>query len=156
MPLPLFAAVAVLLCGFILVFVVLSVARVTLRVPGSAEWWASPLAGLLAGTVGGITNVPGTPLVIYFYALGLDKYEFVRSVALSFVVYKLVQFGAVTYYGLLTWWLAGVSVVLTLVALLGFWLGLIVQDRPAQRMFNRRRLGFLPRAGVWLVVLAAG
>src|SRR2546425_9094310 len=30
--------------GFILAFVVLSVARVTLRVPGSADWSASPLA----------------------------------------------------------------------------------------------------------------
>jgi uncharacterized membrane protein YfcA len=141
--------------GFIVVFVGLSVARVTLRVPEAAEWWASPVAGLLAGLVGGITNVPGTPLVMYFYALGMDKHEFVRSVALSFVVYKLVQLGAVTYYGLLTWRLTAMSVTLTLVALVGFWLGLAVQDRLEQRTFNRVVLGFLAGLGAWLVIRAS-
>lgn len=141
--------------GFILIFVVLSVARVTLRVPPGAECWTSPLAGLLTGIVGGITNVPGTPLVIYFYALGMDKYEFVRSVALSFIVYKVVQLGAVAYYGLITWGLAAVSGGLTLVALVGFGLGLAVQDRLEQRIFNRVVVVFLAGLGLWLVIRAS-
>jgi uncharacterized membrane protein YfcA len=47
--------------------------------------------------------------------------------------------------------LIGPSLVLTLVALAGFALGLKVQDRLEQRMFNRAVLGFLTALGVWLV-----
>lgn len=146
--------VMLVLGGFILVFVVLNVMRVALRVPAGWEPWLSPPMGLLAGIIGGVTNVPGTPLVIYFYALGMDKAEFVRSVAFSFIVYKLVQLGAVSYYGLLTWPLAGVSMALTLVALAAFALGLAVQDLLEQATFNRAVLIFLAGLGLWLTVRA--
>src|SRR5262249_55498834 len=81
--------------AFILSFVALAVTGVTLRVPRRWEPWTSPFAGLVAGIVGGITNVPGTPLVMYFHALGLAKQDFVSSVSFTFVVYKLIQLGAV-------------------------------------------------------------
>src|SRR5204862_8153095 len=110
--------------------------------------------GFVAGVIGGVTNVPGTPLVIYFYALGLAKPDFVRAVAVTFVLYKVVQLGAVTWYGLLTWSLLGLSVLLTLVALIGFRLGLAIQDRLEQRTFNRVVLIFLGCLGVWLIVRA--
>src|SRR6266536_1464639 len=66
--------------------------------------------------LGGITNVPGTPLVIYFHALGLAKRDFLSSVSFTFVVYKIIQLGAVVYYGLLSPTLLGHSLILTGVA----------------------------------------
>src|SRR5262249_42893760 len=111
----------------------------------------SPAAGFIAGVVGGITNVPGTPLVMYFQALGLDKGEFVAAVSFTFVVYKVIQLGAVAWYGLLTPAQLDLSAVLTLVALVGFAVGLRVQDRLEQRVFDRAVLGFLLVLGVWLV-----
>jgi uncharacterized membrane protein YfcA len=137
--------------AFIVAFVVLSATGATPRVPRRWEPWLSPAAGLLAGIVGGITNVPGTPLVMYFHALGLAKHDFVSSVAFTFIVYKVVQLGAVTYYGLLSSALVGTSLVLTAVALGGFTLGLLVQDRLEQRAFNRAVLVFLGLLGLWLV-----
>ena len=137
--------------AFILAFVALAVTGVTPRVAPRWEPVLSPVAGFVAGIVGGITNVPGTPLVMYFHALRLDKHEFVSSVAFTFVVYKIVQLGAVAYYGLLSTARIGISVGLTLVALLGFWLGLAVQDRLEQRTFNRAVLVFLGLLGLWLV-----
>jgi uncharacterized protein len=101
--------------------------------------------------VGGITNVPGTPLVIYFQALDLPKREFVSSTAFTFVVYKLIQLGAVVYYGMLPLSLVPTSLILTLVALAGFAIGLKVQDRLEQRTFNRAVLVFLALLGLWLV-----
>ena len=146
------ARTATLILGaFILSFVALAVTGVTLRVPRSWELWTSPLAGLVAGIVGGITNVPGTPLVMYFHALGLAKQDFVSSVSFTFVVYKLIQLGAVAYYGLLTPSLLVPSFLLTLVAVVGFAFGLMVQDRLEQRRFNRLVLGFLAILGTWLV-----
>jgi uncharacterized membrane protein YfcA len=137
--------------AFIVTFVVLSATGVTPRVPRRWEPSLSPVAGLVAGIVGGITNVPGTPLVLYFHALGLDKHEFVSSVAFTFIVYKVVQLAAVSYYGLLSFSLVGTSLLLTLLALGGFALGLVVQDRLEPRAFNRAVLVFLGLLGLWLV-----
>jgi uncharacterized protein len=144
---------ALLLLGaVIMLFVTLNATGITPRVPTRWETWSSPLVGLAVGIIGGITNVPGTPLVMYFQALGLPKPDFVAAVAFTFVVYKLVQLGAVTYYGLLTWPLLGLSVALTVAALGGFALGLRVQDSLDQRTFNRVVLGFLAILGMWLVI----
>jgi len=140
-----------LLGGFVVAFVLLNLTGTTPRVPAGWEPWLSPVTGLLVGVVGGITNVPGTPLVMYFQALGMAKGEFVSSVAFTFVVYKLVQLAAVVYYGLLPWSLVSVSGLLTAVALAGFAVGLMVQDRLDPRAFNRAVLGFLGALGVWLV-----
>lgn len=144
--------VMLILGGFILAFVALSVTRLSPRLPPGWEPWASPVAGFVAGVVGGITNVPGTPLVLYFYALELPKREFVSAVAFCFVVYKLVQLGAVTWYGLMSGPLLGWSLLLTVVALAAFALGLRVQDRMEPRTFNRVVLVFLGALGAWLVL----
>lgn len=96
--------------------------------------------------------MPGTTLTLYFLALGMEKHEFVRSVALSFLVYKVVQLVAVAHFGLLGWRLFGASVALTAVGLVAFALGLRVQDRLDQKAFNRAVLVFLAALGVWLVV----
>lgn len=144
--------VALLVLGiFTLGFVVLNATPFTLRLPRERERALGPVAGLVSGIVGGLTNTPGTALVIFFYALGLPKEEFVRSIALSFVVLKVVQLGAVAHFGLMSWGLFGVSLGLTGVALLGFSAGLRVQDRLDQRSFNRAVLVFLAAIGVWLV-----
>jgi uncharacterized protein len=105
--------------------------------------------------VGGLTNVQGTPLIIYFYALGMEKREFIRSVALSFIVYKSVQLGALAWYGAFTARTVLPTFGLTAAALAGFSVGLAIQDRLEQRTFNRAVLGFLAVLGLWLVVRAA-
>jgi uncharacterized membrane protein YfcA len=145
-------AMTLILGAFLIVFAALNVSRVSLRVPAGWERWCSPAVGLLAGVLGGVTNVPSPPLVIYFYALGLPKHDFVRAVALSFMVLKLVQLGAVAHFGLLGWHLLGLSLALTAVALAGFRLGLKVQDRLDQQGFNRVVLAFLVVLGAWLIV----
>ena len=147
------AWVASLVLGaFTLAFVALNATPITPRVSPAWERPLAPVAGLVAGLVGGLTNTPGTTLVIFFYALGLPKHEFVRAVSLSFVVLKLVQLAAVAHYGLLSWALLEVSVGLTAVALTAFWLGLKVQDRLDQKSFNRAVLVFLALLGLWLVI----
>jgi uncharacterized membrane protein YfcA len=77
-------------------------------------------------------------------------------VAFTFFFYKLVQLGAVTWYGLLPWSLLWGSMALTAVALAGFALGLRVQDRLDQRSFNGAVLAFLAVLGAWLLLRGAG
>jgi uncharacterized protein len=143
--------VTIVLGAFVVLFVVLNATRFSPRVPQRWERWVSPPVGFVVGVVGGITNVPGTPLVIYFYALGMDKHEFVRSAAVTFLSYKLVQWAALIYYGAFTWSLFGAGLGLTIVALAGFQVGLAVQDRLDQQTFNRAVLVFLAALGAWLI-----
>ncbi len=144
---------ALLILGvFVLAFVALNFSRVTLRVNPRWERVLSPPVGLFAGILGGVTNVPGTPLALYFYALGMSKAEFVRSIAFSFLVYKTTQLLAVISVGLMTVSLFALSVLAAALGLGAFWLGLHVQDWVAQETFNRAVLGFLAGVGVWLVL----
>lgn len=144
-------AVLLLLGGFVVAFVAMNATRFSPRLPPTWEGVASPIVGFVAGLVGGVTNVPGTPLAMYFYALGMPKTEFVASIAFTFLVYKLVQLAAVAWYGLLTLSLAATSIALTGVALAGFVAGLWVQDRLDQNAFNRFVLAFLGALGLWLI-----
>jgi len=145
------AVALAILGGVVLGFVVLNVSGAVFRVPARGERWLSPPVGFAAGFLGGVTNVPGTLLVLYFHALGMGKQEFVRSVALCFMSYKLIQLVTVASYGLLTWPLLGASVALTVVGLGAFWLGLRVQDALPERIFNRAVLTFLGVLGLSLL-----
>jgi uncharacterized protein len=137
---------------FVVAFVILSATGLSPKVPAHWERWLSAPAGFVAGVVGGVTNAPATPLVLYFHGIGLAKHDFVASVAFTFIFYKAVQLGAVTWYGLLTWPVLWISFGLTAVALIGFAVGLRLQDRLDQRSFNRAVLVFLGVLGAWLLV----
>jgi uncharacterized membrane protein YfcA len=129
--------------AFVLCFVVVNATGLAPTVPARWEQWLSAPAGFAAGVIGGLTNAPVTPLVLYLQAIGLGKHEFVAAVALSSI-----------WYGLLPWSLVGMSTGLIAVALGGFAVGLRVQDRLDQRTFNRAVLVFLAVLGVWLLVRA--
>ena len=145
-------AASLILGLVVVIFVALSATGLSPKVPAHWERWLSVPAGFVAGVVGGVTNAPATPLVLYFQGIGLAKHEFVSSVAFTFIFYKAVQLGSVTWYGLLPssllWW----SLALTAVGLVGFAVGLRLQDRLDQRTFNRAVRAFLGALGAWLVV----
>ena len=143
-----------ILGAFVLGFVALDLARFSPRVPAGWERLLAPPVGLAAGVMGGITSAPGTALALYFVALGMDKREFVRSVAFSFLIVKAVQLATLAWYGLLSGAIVLASVGLTAAALLGFGLGVRLQDTLDQRTFNRAVLIFLAVLGVWLVMRA--
>ena len=77
-----------------------------------------------------------------------------RAVAFTFVLAKVSQLAAVSWYGLMTGALVVGSLLLTLAALVGFAVGLRVQDRLEPQAFNRAVLGFLSLLGCWLVFVS--
>ena len=143
-----------LLGAVVLLFVVLNVTRFQPRVSPRWEPWLAVPVGFAAGIIGAITNVAGTPLVMYFYALGLSKQEFVRAVSVSFFLYKIVQLMALIWYGVFTLGLVLPTLGISAVALGAFYVGLRVQDRLEQRMFNRVVLVYLGALGLWLAFRA--
>lgn len=146
--------VTLVLGGFIVGYVLLDLARFSPRVPAHWELRLAAPVGLAAGIMGGITNAPGTPIALYLVALGMEKREFVRSIAFTFLVVKTVQLVTLVWYGLMTWHLVLLSIGLAVVALGGFALGVRLQDRLDQRSFSRAVLVFLAALGVWLVAKA--
>jgi len=147
-------AVTLILGAFVLGFVALELVRFTPRVPKTSERLLAAPVGLVAGVMGGITNAPGTVLALYFVALGMEKREFVRSIAFAFLVVKAVQLASLAWYGLFSWPLVPGSLGLTAAGVAGFALGARLQDRLDQRAFNRAVLVFLTVLGAWLVVRA--
>src|SRR5439155_1213035 len=83
---------------FVAAFVLFDLVRYSPRVDRRWERMLAAPVGLVAGIMGGITNAPGTPLAVYFIALGMDKREFVRSVAFSFLIVKAVQLATLAWY----------------------------------------------------------
>ena len=138
----------------IIVFVVLSVVRPAWRISRGMERLLAPVVGLVAGTMGGLTNAPAVALTPYYYSLGLPKAEFVQALAATFLTFKLTQLGAVWQVGLLDRWVWVPWAAATLVSLGAFRLGLAAQDRVPQATFNRAVLGLLAIVGLAMLVRA--
>jgi uncharacterized membrane protein YfcA len=103
----------------ILVLVVVALARPAWQLPPGWEQPVAPLVGLAAGVLGGLTNVPGPPIPLYYQALRLSKTEFVRAVALTLLVLKIAQdrVPAAAFYRAVLLFLGAVSIAMLLRAL---------------------------------------
>ena len=104
----------------VLVFVASNFFRLRLEIPPGMEKMFSPLAGLVCGFLNGMTNAAGPVLAIYFYSLKLAKTEFVKSMATIFIVTKVSQLIAVSTWNLFNFSTLGLSLLVTLLRLLGF------------------------------------
>jgi hypothetical protein len=135
----------------VLLYVGLDLLRVSWRTPPEREVLVGPLVGVVTGILGGMTNAFGPPMVMYFYSLRMEKVEFVRSIALAFLILKVTQLTAVLNWNLLDGPLLARSLLLTALALLGMWGGIMVQDAIPQRVFNRAVLVFLFVSGLGLL-----
>ena len=140
------------LAAMIFVFVGSNFLRVDFRISPRLERALSPVAGLVTGFLNGMTNAAGPPLAIYLYGLRLPKTEFVRSIATIFLITKLSQLVAVSTWNLFTFSTLRLSLEVTLLVLIGFYIGLKTQDRVNQQTFNRCLVALLFVIGVMLVV----
>lgn len=144
-----------LILGFmVLAFVAYNFFHFDFQISASIERLLSPLVGLGGGVLNGMTNVLGPLVALYFYGLKMEKQEFVKSVATTFMVAKVSQLFAVSTWGLLTPSTLLLSLLVTVLSLMGFYLGLKSQDRVNQKTFNRVLLSLLFVIGVTLMVRA--
>ncbi|MBI4522841.1 MAG: sulfite exporter TauE/SafE family protein [Deltaproteobacteria bacterium] len=136
----------------VLMFVSSQWIRFDFTISTNREQIVSPVVGLAAGFLNGMTNVAGPPLAMYLYSLKLPKLEFIKSIATIFVVTKASQLVAVSTWNLFTPQTLFLSLEVTVVVLLGFYAGLKTQDRIHQQTFNRWLLAFLFATGITLVI----
>ncbi len=108
-------------------------------------------AGVVAGVIGGVTNV-FSPVAIYFYAMELEKAAFVQSLGAAFLAFKLTQVATTYHFELWTGTLAMLSLPLAVIALSGYWCGRRIQVRLPETTFRKAVLVILSVAGVSLVL----
>jgi len=138
----------------VLVFVVSNWLRFEFTIsPGLEKKLVLP-AGLVSGFLNGMTNAAGPALAMYLYSLRLPKKEFIKSIAMIFIITKLSQLLAVSTWNLFNWPTLSLSLGVTLFVLLGFYSGLKIQDRINQQTFSRGLLTLLLVIGLALVLRA--
>jgi uncharacterized membrane protein YfcA len=143
----------ILFLGVIIVlFVIMSWFKVVPRISRGWEGVLGPPLGLFSGVIGGLTNLSGYPLIIYFYSIGLRKEEFVRALSAAFIVIKLAQLIAVWQFNLLESRTFILSFVASGTALAGFLGGLLIRGRVDQQSFNRAVLLLLALIGAGMVI----
>jgi hypothetical protein len=107
--------------------------------------------GFLAGVLGGMTTFFGPPLIMFLFALNLDKDEFVGTISTVYLCAAVPLAVALGMYGLMDLeaylWSAAAAVPVLLGVLAGQWL----RSRISQSAFRRGLLLLLFVVGVRLI-----
>ena len=138
----------------VLVFVLSNWLRLEFTISRGLEKKLVLPAGLVSGFLNGMTNAAGPALAIYLYSLKLTKKEFIKSIAMIFIITKLSQLLAVSTWNLFNSTTLSLSLGVTLFVLLGFYGGLKIQDRINQQTFSRGLMTLLFVIGLTLVLRA--
>lgn len=100
-------------------YAAVGLAKLRLRVPAGAEWWAGPAVGAATGLVTGATGVFVIPAVPYLGALGLGRDDLVQALGLSFTVSTLALAAGLAWHDTLPMQAAGASLLALAPALAG-------------------------------------
>ena len=144
-----------------MLFIVLGVAVVVLCVVQLAGWrprltskWRRPfewIAGLTAGTIGGLTGTWGPPTVLYLLALDTPRDKQMAVLGVIFGLGSVMLFAGHVQSGVLNAQTWPLSAVLVPPAFIGMWLGFKLGDRIDQARFRTVTLWMLVFAGANLI-----
>jgi uncharacterized membrane protein YfcA len=111
--------------------------RVVLRITPAMERWAGPLAGLLAGLVGGVSMLFGHIFSMYLAGIGLGKDRFVAAVSLCNLVGSVALAAALAGYGLFGAQDFAASLAATVIVFGGLLLGQKLRTLASETTFRR-------------------
>jgi uncharacterized protein len=106
-------------------------------IPPHLEPHLSPAVGLVTGLITGATGLFTVPAVPYLQALDLGKDEFVQALGLSFMVSTVALAGALAGGNALHHENISASILATIPALAGVWIGQRVRVRVSPSAFRR-------------------
>lgn len=125
-----------------------------LRLGRRAERWLGAPIGFLAGVLGGMTTFFGPPLIMFLFALNLEKDQFVGTISTVYLCAAIPLAAALGMFGIMGpegyLWSTVAAVPLLLGLLVGQWL----RTRISQSAFRRGLLLMLLIVGVRLMYRA--
>ncbi len=131
---------AIVLAAVVLLFCATRATTMNFAVPPRSERWLNPVMGTVAGVLGGVSNFFGPPLILYLSALRLDKDEFVGTIALFFMIGGLPLYASLTFHGVLSPNIGGLSCLAAVPVMVGVYAGQRLRDRVSQSHFERLML----------------
>jgi uncharacterized membrane protein YfcA len=113
----------------LVIYALVSLAKVQMPVSRRMEPWLSPVVGAATGVVTGATGVFVIPAVPYLQALGLEKDDLVQALGLSFTVSTIALGIGLAANDALHIAALGTSALYTVPALAGMFLGQAIRAR---------------------------
>ncbi len=101
------------------------------------ELWASPVIGLVTGSICGATGIFVVPTAPYLTSLRMNTEELVQSIGISAFVCPLALTIALAVHGRYSFGVAGASLLALLPALAGMYIGIRVRRRLPAAVFMR-------------------
>lgn len=143
---------SLVLGAIVILFCLVQAFPLRTQLPPRAERWSHPAAGVIAGFLGGLSNLFGPPLTMYFVALRLDRDEFIAATATLFTLASTTLYITMAVNGLLTLPSLGASALATLPVMAGVALGNRLRGRLPDMMFRRALLVALGAIGLNLIL----
>jgi uncharacterized protein len=148
--------IASAILGVVLViYGTIGLAAIRFVVPRRAEWWCSPLVGLITGVLTGATGMFVIPAVPYFGALDLEREELIGLLGLSFTVSTVALAAGLLATGAFQLTLAATSLLALVAAFGGMFLGQRIRERLRPAAFRRWFFVWMVLIGLYMVVSAA-
>lgn len=140
-----------LLGGPIVIFALVQLMGVALRIRVERRHRAEWGLGIIGGLYGGVSGVWGPPLIVYLLSIGAEPREMVRVQGVVFLMGAVVLLFAHAQSGVLNATSLPFSALLAVPAMVGLWLGYLVQDRLDAVRFRRWTLVLLVLTGLNLL-----
>ena len=141
-----------LVLGVIVVLFSLSqLFRFQFAISAAQERFLNPAVGLVAGFLGGLSNLFGPPLIMYLVALKLEKDDFVTTIGLLFVIASLTLYSTFAVVGVLTFDNAIGSLIAAVPVMAGVFIGTRLRSRIPQKTFERVLMVVLILVGLNLI-----
>lgn len=109
------------------------------------------LAGAISGILGGLSNISGPPLVIYFLSSIEDKKKFHASLQFIFAISGTVSLLTHIYYGNLTMDAIKLSYFGTIAVIFGTSIGLHIFNRISKEFLSKSIYGFMILMGCMML-----
>ncbi len=132
-------------------FAIVSLLQSTPSIPKKYDSMMQVIAGLVAGTLGGLVGVWAPPIVMYLSSQQLDIKEFVQSTGLLLGLGSLVLLGGYWQVGIINANNAPLSLMLIVPAILGFTVGEKLRSRLKTETFRQILLIFFFLMGLNLI-----
>lgn len=120
-------------------------------VPRAQEWWLTPVIGLGAGAMIGITGVFLIPAIPYIAALRLERDEMVQAIGIVFMTGTVALCVVLTAYGQFKLDQIGLSLLAVPPSIAGLVLGRRIRNVISPELFRKLFFGVILILGVSLI-----